>query len=292
MKWLLSSLPILTLAAASKPDCDCYQTGGNSSACFSSYRFYDFRSLSGTAQEPPNVTSSLGIEPAQPGVLTSSSFSRDWRLQTWGRGSQDDRPVRVQNSRQNVWIDSSASTSHLTLRTYRHPGFSSTAEMEHQEREIWHASLRVRARVTGSPGAVAGIFTYRDDSTESDIEILTRDRVDHIRYTNQPTVDRHGHPIADASTEMTLPPGVQWSQWHTHRLDWTDAISSWYLDDQLLLTKAYGTPKAPSHFIINLWSNGGYWSGNMAVGGAAYMEIEWIEMFYNTSTIAAREIEK
>lgn len=41
----------------------------------------------------------------------------------------------------------------------------------------------------GAAGAVAGLFTYEDGQNESDIEILTRDDPNEIRYSNQPVVD-------------------------------------------------------------------------------------------------------
>lgn len=52
-----------------------------------------------------------------------------------------------------------------------------------------YASVRIRARVYGAPGAVAGLFIYANGRNESDIEILTRDDESVIRYSNQPVVD-------------------------------------------------------------------------------------------------------
>jgi hypothetical protein len=34
---------------------------------------------------------------------------------------------------------------------------------------------------------------------------------------------------------------------------------------------------------LNIWSNGGMWSGNMTTGGQAEFQIQWIEMTFNTS---------
>lgn len=52
-----------------------------------------------------------------------------------------------------------------------------------------YASTRIRARVVGDPGAVAGLFYYQNRENESDIEILTKDDPQMIRYSNQPVVD-------------------------------------------------------------------------------------------------------
>ena len=65
-----------------------------------------------------------------------------------------------------------------------------------------HASIRIRARVAGSPGACAGIFTYLDDEQESDIEILTRDDRSTMRATNQPGVVSYLLPLRLYSRPM------------------------------------------------------------------------------------------
>jgi hypothetical protein len=59
----------------------------------------------------------------------------------------------------------------------------------HRQKNLLYASTRIRARVVGDDGAVAGLFYYRDGNNESDIEILTRDETSAIRYSNQPVVD-------------------------------------------------------------------------------------------------------
>lgn len=133
------------------------------------------------------------------------------------------------------------------------------------------------------PGAVAGLFTYHSLTSESDIEILTADPPNQVRYVNQPSYD----PIADVvipgagTTVTTLP--VPWTEWATHRLDWFPDISRWYLNNVEQATKTYGVPFDPSMLVINLWSDGGIWSGNLTVGAAVHLGIEWIEIAYNTS---------
>ena len=64
------------------------------------------------------------------------------------------------------------------------------------------------------------MFIYYDDNNESDIEILTSDPSTHIRYSNQPTVDKGGNLIAAASNDVTLPKDTDWTAWNEHRIDW------------------------------------------------------------------------
>jgi hypothetical protein len=46
--------------------------------------------------------------------------------------------------------------------------------------------------------------------------------------------------------------------------------------------------------IVNLWSDGGLWSGNLTVGESVYLGIEWIELAYNLTgeaqSIQARDL--
>jgi beta-glucanase (GH16 family) len=66
-------------------------------------------------------------------------------------------------------------------------GFDSIADpVGHSQKNMLYASTRIRARITGDSGAVAGMFYYRDGTNESDIEVLTRDKHSVIHYTNQP----------------------------------------------------------------------------------------------------------
>lgn len=137
----------------------------------------------------------------------------------------------------------------------------------------------------GSPGAVAGLFTFSSNTHESDIELLTRDAVDTIRYTNQPSVDKDGNAIPQASQEVT---GLaDRENWHTHRLDWTQGKTQWWLDGNVTASSTYSVSSVPGYLVLNMWSDGGSWSGNMSVGGQAVLQIQWVEMVFNTS--GARE---
>lgn len=89
------------------------------------------------------------------------------------------------------------------------------------------------ARVRGASGACAGIFTYLGDSNEIDIEMLTKEGPGIINYTNQPgskpgattryslskaqkSARSHARDLAEAVKRA----GIQYSDWHEHRIDW------------------------------------------------------------------------
>lgn len=315
---LMTLMATMTVTAAAK--CDCYHTSNND--YFSDYSFHDFRNVS-TASPIPSINSqTTGIGKLQGGFLSSETFNQSWGIQSWGKNATEDFPIPMLNSLSNVFIDSSSLdqgekitvTSKLVLRTKRFQDHQLAAELEHDQNNILHASLRVRARVVGDPGAVAGIFFFRNDQNESDIEILTRDADTKIRYTNQPSVDADGNEVPGSSTQVDLTTGeqidapvldsrglvfrardddaaaVKHTDWHTHRLDWTAQKTSWYLDDRHMLDKTYGVPSLSSQVILNMWSDGGTWSGNMSVDHEARLEIEWVEIAYNTSGPVRDEI--
>ncbi|KAL4816971.1 concanavalin A-like lectin/glucanase domain-containing protein [Aspergillus spinulosporus] len=285
------SILLAGMAAAQNTECGCYSTDGVTAATYTNRIYHDFRSLDETGTlytgEPANITNDdeSSAAPVQTGYLTSDAFVNDFGIQTWGSPASEDTPLRKQYSNANVYIehDGSSSSTHLTLRSYRNADFVSTAEIDSKLHNIFHASITVRARVRGAPGACAGIFTYLDDKTESDIEILTRDPSTHIRYTNQPGLDDDGNEIPGASTDAVLPNGAVWTDWVEHRLDWTPELSAFYANGELVETKTYGIPDAPSSFIVNIWGDGGSWSGTPDVGSAAYLDIQWIEVLFNTS---------
>lgn len=74
-----------------------------------------------------------------------------------------------------------------------------------------------------------------------------------------------------------------WRDWQDHRIDWLPHRSNWYLNNELRATNTYSVPRKPSGLVLNMWSDGGEWSGNMSVGGSAELQIQWIELVFNTS---------
>ncbi|GFF38273.1 beta-glucanase [Aspergillus udagawae] len=247
-------------------------------------------------------------------LFSQTAFARDWKPQKWHRKSNKYGPVPIINSQENIFFASNtlytndSESTHLVLRTTRFPNHTATAELEHHLRNIFHCSLRVRMRVMtvssvnrepmlyGRPvpkgnttklmaagGACAGIFTYRSSTCESDIEILTSDPPNIVRYANQPDYD----PITDAMIPGAASVGTlsqPWTNPTTHRVDWLHNITKWYADGEIKASNTYHVPDQPSMMAINLWSNGGEWTGDMPVGQSVYIGIEWIEVAYNTST--------
>ncbi|KAL8839710.1 MAG: hypothetical protein Q9205_001884 [Flavoplaca limonia] len=283
--------------ASTTPECSCYQAAGNKEALFLNHSFYDFRSLgnetfASNLTTPPAIdeTQDRGIEPFTSLFFDTGFFGDYFTPASWSNNASEAAPVAMVNSHQNVYLarDSPESPLHLTLRTNRLPSFQSTSGLETTELAHMYASIHIRARVSGSPGACAGMFTYLTDEQESDIEILTRDERNTVRATNQPGVDPNGKVIPEASTAITItqPGGSDvgsWTEWNDYQLNWLPGRSEWLINGISKLNKTYGVPTQPSNIQIRLWSDGSQWPGNMTVGGLATLDIEWIDLVYNTS---------
>jgi hypothetical protein len=277
-------------------DCSCYVVNSGADSAtptyFQYYRFFDFRNLADRPGQyvdnppPVNNTQSTGSESVwSPQILDSHAWNTDWAIQNWDKPATDEFPVRLVNSPANIYIsqnDSSQdSSTWLTLRTSRLDDFQSAAEMENMQKNVLHCSMRMHARVVGAPGAVAGFFTFLNDRNESDIEILTREPVDTVRYTNQPAVDDDGNEVKEASQAPSDLPS--WEEWQTHRIDWLPRNSYWYLNGKQVAANTYSVPRTPSFVVLNMWSDGGEWSGNMSVGESAEFQVQWVELVFNSS---------
>ncbi|KAF4976666.1 hypothetical protein FZEAL_6704 [Fusarium zealandicum] len=280
--------------------CSCYLTNGTNSAFYSQHKFFDFRDLGKYAGVPDTIRNASRAADVTSDYFESEDWDGSWGIQDWSnRGSggvslSGDATVLMVNSPNNIYIeknddddDDSASDTFLTMRTARLSGFQTAAEFESVP-TYHYLSLRMLARVTGSPGACMAMFTYLEgdelaDVQEADIEIMTRDPRSRIQYTNQPSFTDNGDEVPKATRNGSLPDGVGWDDWVVHRLDWTPERSVWYVQGHEVARIEFQTPKDPAQVMFNAWSDGGSWSGNVSVDGAAYMQIQWIEMVYNAT---------
>lgn len=176
-------------------------------------------------------------------------------------------------------------TSLLTLTTSREVGSTAqlAGEITYTEFNINAASVRVKARVSGTPGGVAGIFTYRNDTQESDIEMLTRNPSNRINYSNQPVYyapPRYGQ-IPGATVEVDLPGGGVYTDWHVHRLDWIPGLSIFYVDGTKTRESRVNVPVDEARVYLNMWGAASEFTGVMPEGGEARLEVEWIEVVFN-----------
>ena len=312
---MTSKMPVAKIAAAAAllafsaqaqttvddSECDCFFTNGTVPTYFKSHGFWDFRSLSQYAVvNPPGLK--LSVEESENADFTTpylnydSEFGAFWGAQKWGSLGSDDL-LPNQNSLNNLYIERNrgdVSDTYLAMRTARLDDFQTSAEFESRE-QFDHVSMRMHSMTTGTKGACTSIFTYRKEGDEvveeTDIEILTNDPSDTVRYINQPSYNETtDDSVPGASHTITLPDGKVWYDWHTHRLDWTPGLTTWFLDGEKTFDMTFQVPTKPAQVILNAWSNGDeWWTGEMVVGGRAYQYVQWIELLYDVTDEATCE---
>ncbi|KAI0023282.1 concanavalin A-like lectin/glucanase domain-containing protein [Xylariomycetidae sp. FL0641] len=281
--------------------CDCYLTNASSSNYFTTHKFFDFRSLSRYAKVPNPIEDALDSSEAN---ATSDFFASDgwteyWGTQSWNNSASvrsGDAPVLMVHSPNNIYIEknqdeSAASDTFMTLRTLRLEDYQSAAEFESQSQDYHFLSIRMYARTVGAPGAVTAMFTYKDSGDpnqlahvqESDLEIRTIDPPDAVQYTNQPSYSSQGSDKPEATRNATFPGRRSRAEWAVHRMDWTPLNTTWYINGEDVASIKFQTPRDPSMVIFNAWSDGGYWTGNMSVGDEAQLQVQWIELVYNST---------
>ena len=90
-----------------------------------------------------------------------------------------------------------------------------------------------------------------------------------------------GEPLIRANQTVAGLP--DWEKWHIHRIDWAPVGSAWYIDGVLAATSKVNVPRHASRVVLNMWSNGGNWTGVMPVGEQAELQIQWIEVVFNAT---------
>ncbi|KAL3421194.1 Beta-glucanase 4 [Phlyctema vagabunda] len=287
--------------------CDCFKTNESTETYFNFHRFFDYRDISDryVTPSPPVITDALNTSNADAtsDFFDDSSWTDDWDIQTWDNSdslesSETDASVLMIYSRNNVYIEASSDGSsdyntYLTLRTTRTTDFQSSGEIDSTEIDYQYLSVRFLARIIGDEGACAGFFTWRcpelcrspssPDVEEADVEMLTRDSIDTFHFTNQPSESINGQFVPESTRNQTFPDGMDRTQWNEYRYDWLPGLSTWYINGINVAEIAFQAPRNPAALIINMWGNGGSWTGNMSVGDAAYLQLQWIQVVYNTS---------
>ncbi|AEO69403.1 glycoside hydrolase family 16 protein [Thermothielavioides terrestris NRRL 8126] len=280
--------------------CGCYLIqGGNQSTYFEDHRFFDFRALSQYAGVPeviqdPNTTAEADVTSP---YFSSKEWTNFWLLGNWNNsnGARADASVLMVNSPNNIYIETNkdsdpSSQTHLTLRTQRLQEFQTAAEIESASAKFKYLSVRMRARTIGAAGAITAMFTYRGANTlakvqESDLEIRTSDAPNVIHCTNQPAYTDSGDVVPQATQNATMPGGLDWTDWAVHRMDWAPDSTTWYVNDVQVARIQFQTPHDESTLVLNAWSDGGGWTGNMSRNDAAYLQIQWLEVVFNNTEV-------
>ncbi|KAJ3545801.1 hypothetical protein NM208_g2328 [Fusarium decemcellulare] len=283
----------ISLAAAVDRSCSSFGINGSQPAEFNFYRFYDFQ-YSDAANT--NITASnwplnrtLDKTLAQEKNFSDKAWVEEWSVRNAYKEPANDNLTALHYITENVFMGEKDGKGFLVLNTSRLANNTQLGgEIFFRPADVDAVSLRVSARVYGDTGGVAGFFTYFNDTQESDIEVLLRDDGTRVHFTNQPTLGDEENEIPGTTFNRSLPENRTVDEWVVYRLDWLPQLnmSTWYVDGELMETSQIHVPVVSSTVLINMWSNCGFWSGEMPVWGDAVLEIQWIEMLFNASSLA------
>ncbi|MCJ1243780.1 hypothetical protein MMC30_000977 [Trapelia coarctata] len=161
------------------------------------------------------------------------------------------------------------------------PGGQNTSPIHGSEvqtafQDILYGSVRTTVQVSDIGGTCHGMFYYKDDNQETDIEILTADLSSGAHYTNQPNTP------GQMSTTATHPlPANATVVMHEHRLDWLPGQTVYYLDGVQTKVLTSNVPSDPGSWLWNNWSNGDpKWSAGPPEADSI-LKIEKIVMYFN-----------
>ncbi|KAN0083044.1 Concanavalin A-like lectin/glucanase domain containing protein [Elaphomyces granulatus] len=276
------------ILAQSKIDstCTAFTSSGIANSTFLYYRFYDFRNIISSGSGSSHDSSASR-------TVTDGSWTKDWYIRNYPRKSPGPPEIPVAFTPKRVFIKNSTDKSsdystYLTLASARLDEETQEAgEITFTEFSVTAASIRVYGRVNGTAGACAAIFTYQNDTQESDIEMFTQDPDNYVHYSNQPssTGPPNWTPIPGATVNVSMPKSSKWTDWHIHRLDWTPSRSVFFVDGVQANTTTLQVPvsKPPSQIYVDMWGANSSWVGSMPIGGLANFDIQWIELLFNAS---------
>ncbi|KAF9871064.1 hypothetical protein CkaCkLH20_11481 [Colletotrichum karsti] len=202
---------------------------------------------------------------------------------------------KVANTHKYEVANSFIQDGYLTLRV---PGNQAakpfkSAEVVTQVTNIKYASVRTVAILADPPGVCNGMFFYKNDNQESDIEWLSdsltqsnngRGNTRKIWFANQ-DADGDGQKTWTAVAAPANPTATE----HEYRIDWvaaaggSPAMVKFYLDGQESWRTTKDVPTVAGPWVFNNWANGDKGWSCGPPGKDADFKIKEIDIYYNTA---------
>ncbi|KAH6886995.1 concanavalin A-like lectin/glucanase domain-containing protein [Thelonectria olida] len=159
-----------------------------------------------------------------------------------------------------------------------------SAQIETTVTNIKYASVRTVAILTEPAGVCNGMFFYKSDTQESDIEWLS----DPASQSNQGTrklwlTNQDANGDGHSTYFDPAPPSNPTTTEHEYRLDWTEGLVQWFVDGVQVAQTTQDVPSQAGPWLWNNWSNGDKgWSAGPPSQDAVF-KVKSIDMYYNTA---------
>lgn len=208
-------------------------------------------------------------------TTTTAQFqnSSDWIVSTNVLAASSSRPIATNYTSENVNIVNQ--TLELTCSAYDSSVSDSirSAQIHTSRTDIQYGSFRATFQVVGtSQGAISALFFYANDTTEVDIELLTRDNPNSVRFTNQP----------DSTSQVIMPDGLTRNTTNDYRFDWSSESTTFYINNVLSDTKTEDVPRTNGSIFLNSWG-GSSFAGDVPPKSDVTMAVSGIQLYFNTS---------
>lgn len=150
-----------------------------------------------------------------------------------------------------------------------------SGEITTTRQDIFRGSFRASYSVLSlSPGSVSGFFFYANDTQEIDIEVQTKMNNQTVHFANQP----------DENAYTYLPNNGVVGQIHNYRFDWLENETRFYLDSVPAGSFSEEVPVVNGTINLNMWGNGGPFSGPQTPTTDNVMSISNISLYFNSSS--------
>ncbi|GKT48030.1 beta-glucanase [Colletotrichum spaethianum] len=149
---------------------------------------------------------------------------------------------------------------------------------------IKYASVRTVAIFAEPAGVCNGMFFYRSDNQETDIEWLSdsasksNNGKRQLWFANQASNSK-----TQKSVKSVTPPANPTSTEHEYRLDWVAGAVRFFVDGVQIWESKQNVPNLPGPWVFNNWADGDKgWSAGPPATNAIF-RIKSIDMYYNTA---------
>ncbi|KAF3143435.1 hypothetical protein TWF703_010849 [Orbilia oligospora] len=230
-----------------------------------------------------------------PSALNSSNLTVALYKQGWiiSDREQTSTPKNIKYSPSNLKYN--ANTKALELTVSGGPTSRSiipSAEISTIMGKILYGSFRFNVKVSSVAGACSGMFFYKDDNHEIDIEILTS----HIHNTTKqpdgvpkPGLQLTVQPLTKTqalSNYRVVPFDGRFDPtkgYHEYRFDWLKTGVKYTVDGNSYGTYTRFIPKSAGQILINNWSNGNrYWPAGPPLQNSI-LSIRSVDIYFNTT---------
>ncbi|KAI7908201.1 concanavalin A-like lectin/glucanase domain-containing protein [Cokeromyces recurvatus] len=184
-------------------------------------------------------------------------------------------------SRNNVKVNEDGG---ITLSVNKNSnGRYTSAAIGTKRNDFLYGTYRARMKMTNVTGTVAAFFFYRNDSSEIDIESLSRFTNPYKSYfAVQPQIYVKGiaSPLTSEKHDLEFNPT---EDYHEYRFDWLPGSVQFYIDDLLVREMTTHIPNTPGRIILNHWTDGNpNFSGGPPTENAD-LKVSHLNLFFNSS---------